>query len=553
MATRSILINYAGYPFTPSSLMPDNGLANLAGALINAGHETLILDYGTVNTIRRLYPLEISKKTAPIYHKHFCQHEKKVRKSAVDLLRLMFLNKKLEKFQEKVVSAISNEIIKKIKEFRPNFIGFKLWTGDGFTGSIKIAQNIKRAYPSLRIYAGGPHVDIFGTHIFSTTNLFDALVRAEGEEVILSLTEHCIGKIELSKIPNIIYKDGVQVKINEIKWINDLNSLPFPVYDERIYPSMEGNQKIKIIVIDESRGCPYGCAFCIQPVRSGCKTRLKSPQRVVDEISRIVSSLGITTFRYAGSATPLRHAVNIAQLILKEGLNITYSAFGHIEHSCDDDYLTLRRSGCRSIFFGIESGSREILSKGFEKKIDPELTRRELKACRKAGIFTIGSIIFPSPFESDETEKETLDLLLDAKPNSVPVQFPGIIPGTRWRLYPEKYNFQINTNNYEEKLMNYKIKLLYPPRYWSSLPYHVNNMGYRQFMQKSEEFAQKVELAGMPTNIADELVLMALKCGYQGKEKVFRDELRYSFAAGDIEFISHLVDEINCSTTTKSL
>jgi len=27
------LVNYAGYPFAPNSLMPDNGMANLAGAL----------------------------------------------------------------------------------------------------------------------------------------------------------------------------------------------------------------------------------------------------------------------------------------------------------------------------------------------------------------------------------------------------------------------------------------------------------------------------------------------------------------------------------------
>ena len=29
-----ILINYSGYPYTPSSMMPDNGLANLAGSLL---------------------------------------------------------------------------------------------------------------------------------------------------------------------------------------------------------------------------------------------------------------------------------------------------------------------------------------------------------------------------------------------------------------------------------------------------------------------------------------------------------------------------------------
>jgi hypothetical protein len=39
---RGLLISYPGCPYTPSSLLPDNRLANLAGALIEAGHEVLV-------------------------------------------------------------------------------------------------------------------------------------------------------------------------------------------------------------------------------------------------------------------------------------------------------------------------------------------------------------------------------------------------------------------------------------------------------------------------------------------------------------------------------
>ena len=67
MTTSSLLISYAGYPFTPSSLMPDNGLANLAGALIADGHRTRILDYGTVGMVEELYPPPLSRKARRIY------------------------------------------------------------------------------------------------------------------------------------------------------------------------------------------------------------------------------------------------------------------------------------------------------------------------------------------------------------------------------------------------------------------------------------------------------------------------------------------------------
>ena len=60
------LINYAGYPYTPSSLCPDNGLGLLAAVLQEAGHHARILDYGTLDTMRRLYPEELSRQAAPV-------------------------------------------------------------------------------------------------------------------------------------------------------------------------------------------------------------------------------------------------------------------------------------------------------------------------------------------------------------------------------------------------------------------------------------------------------------------------------------------------------
>ena len=161
MSTRSILISYAGYPYTPSSLMPDNGLANLAGALIEAGHKTLILDYGAIDTMRRLYPPWISAKSRPIYQRLLDGSGKAPGVSFKDALSLKYLNYKLERHQKRVVSEIADEIAGKIRELRPDFIGFKLWNGDGFTGSIAIAERMRREFPSLKIFAGGPQVEIF--------------------------------------------------------------------------------------------------------------------------------------------------------------------------------------------------------------------------------------------------------------------------------------------------------------------------------------------------------------------------------------------------------
>ena len=64
---RGILVSYGGYPYTTSSLMPDNGLANLLGSLFQSGHSGIAMDYGTVDTIRRLVPAEISGQLKELY------------------------------------------------------------------------------------------------------------------------------------------------------------------------------------------------------------------------------------------------------------------------------------------------------------------------------------------------------------------------------------------------------------------------------------------------------------------------------------------------------
>jgi len=114
MATRSILISYAGYPYTPSSLMPDNGLANLAGALISAGHDPLVLDYGTVNTIKRLYPEPLSQKAKKFCEKVFGDPDQKYKSTLKDFLFLKYLDRQLTQHQEIQIHRIAEEICQKI-------------------------------------------------------------------------------------------------------------------------------------------------------------------------------------------------------------------------------------------------------------------------------------------------------------------------------------------------------------------------------------------------------------------------------------------------------
>ena len=306
--------------------------------MLEAGHETLILDYSTVDTIKRMVPQKLRATLADAYEDFLSDMRADGKLSEKTSNRLIELDGKLEQHREGEFIRIADEIINKIEEVNADFIGFKLWTGDGFYGSEKIARYIRGKYPDLKIFAGGPHVDWFKENILHYTDIFDAIAYGEGEETINLLAEYVEGKRKLSDVPNLIYKQNVEnsdedvgeIKFTDLKRGEDLNLLPDPIYDDEIYPTMKGNQKIKFIMIDESRGCPNACHFCIHPIKSGNRWRLRDVTKIVDLMERLGSKLDTNAFRFAGSNTPAHLKNELALEITRRGLKVRYASFGHV-------------------------------------------------------------------------------------------------------------------------------------------------------------------------------------------------------------------------------
>ena len=542
---RMMLISYAGYPFAPGSLMPDNGLANLAGALIENGHEVLILDFGTIETLKRLYPPRLARSAFSYAQKVF--GDTGYRPGPRDYLFLRLLEYRLRHHQEAEIHLISREVVGMVKSFQPHVVGFKLWTGDGFTGSLLIARELKKTFPSISICAGGPHVDLFRNLIFEKAPFFDVLVFGDGEETIVQLVEKLVADTSPTGIPNLIYRDGAGVKTTELRWIERLDDLPEPIYDPEVYPSMAGDEKIKIITVDESRGCFMGCYFCCHSRKSGARLRIRKPDNFVSLLERLKKSGRFRTFRYAGSSTPTKFARRVAEDLLKRGLGIDYSMFGNVRISRGEDFEVLRKSGCRAIFFGLESGDQEILIRGLGKNFKVEKAESVLTACRDSGIFTIASVIFPAPFESDTSRRNTLEFLSRVKPDSVIVTFPLLAPTTDWWKEPERFGFTVKSPNIAKDAMNYKIKWLFPPRFWKPLPYKLNGKGFRKFTRETTEFTRQLKASGLLIGMSDDLALMAHLGGYKSNKGDFLDMVRMIYFSGQWERALELNRAVNAA------
>ena len=143
----------------------------------------------------------------------------------------------------------------------------------------------------------------------------------------------------------------------------DVNAAPFParhLLDNSIYYSFISKYRNFSCFIT-SRGCPYKCIFCEQ----GSKAfRARTPQNVCDELELCVKEQGIRELDFFDSSFTIRkdRVIAICEEIERRKLDIVWAARTRVDCISDDVLKAMRRAGCTRIYYGIESGNREVLS-----------------------------------------------------------------------------------------------------------------------------------------------------------------------------------------------
>ena len=153
--------------------------------------------------------------------------------------------------------AIWDEVVQKILEFEPEWVGYTSYTANISAIDI-ISQRVRSATPRIRQVIGGTHATL-DKQVLAKLPAIDFSVSREGEAVMLDLVS---GKSPAS-IKGVASR-GPSGKIihNGDAEVLDVDSLPFPDREHFWGLSPEQSAGVDVSYVVTIRGCPYRCNYC---------------------------------------------------------------------------------------------------------------------------------------------------------------------------------------------------------------------------------------------------------------------------------------------------
>jgi len=296
-----------------------------------------------------------------------------------------------------------DKLVKKIEEFKPDFLGVTS-ASKQIAVAYNLIANLKEQF-QIPIIIGGAHASTTKGQVLKECQA-DFAVIGEGEYPLLELIEDKAPP----EILGLAWRHDSQIIENSKRPFMssaELNQLPFPAYDK----SPLGEYLDNKIPILSSRGCPYGCTYCAVKLVMGNRFRPRSAQNVVDEIAYWYDK-GYTYFGFNDDnfTNDMQRAEEICDLILNRSLKIRWELRNGIRANRINKALArkMKQAGCFFVAFGVESANQEVLNQ-MRKGIKIQQVIDAVAIAKTEGFRINLPFIVGMPGSTYDTFKESLD------------------------------------------------------------------------------------------------------------------------------------------------
>ena len=305
----------------------------------------------------------------------------------------------------------------------------------GLTGMTPVIDTTIRAAGICRPHArllmlGGAHATAMRTLVFEQMPELDMAIIGEGEETFVELLAALDSGAAPQEVRGVLLKDGSFG--GERPLIKDVNTIAFPArhmlpQDNYRYPLCD---ELPFTTIISSRGCPFGCTFCDKSV-FGTKWRARSADNVLAEIDKVVAEDGVRSIVFYDDLFTLDNdrLQRICHGLIDRDYGISWKAEGRVDIIDEESLRLMRKAGCDTIAYGVETANQHGLDY-LRKKTTPAMVRKAFAATRRAGIRTMGYFILGIPVETYDDALRTIDFASEIKADYAQFSVLSPIRGT---------------------------------------------------------------------------------------------------------------------------
>ncbi len=283
-----------------------------------------------------------------------------------------------------------------------------------------------------RIIVGGPHATYFHKTVLEECPAIDVAIRHEFDTKIAGVVSNLR---DLRGVSGITYRNGPEILDNgDGEMATDLDGIPFP--DRDVIPwqwYLEAwYSRRPFMNMMTSRGCPYHCSFCLWPqTMYGHKQRFRSIDNVISEICLLVEKYGVRELNIDDGTftTDRTRVIEFCRKLRRRKFDLIWTCNGRVD-TLDGEMLSeMKRSGCKMIRLGVESGSQEVLDR-IKKGLTLKQIEDGVRLVKKHGIQALGGFMFGFPYDSRESVEKTLEFAKRLSPDQVQFSIAMCYPGT---------------------------------------------------------------------------------------------------------------------------
>ena len=305
---------------------------------------------------------------------------------------------------------------KMIEEIQPDFYGAS-FTSYGAPVTYKLINELKARFPQLRVICGGAHTSAAPQDVLEKSAT-DICVVGEGEKTLLEIVTQEDYPYGLQDIRGIAYRtgDGRLRHTPPRPLMDNIDDVPHPSRDlvnDRDYAGLSHRKARPNAEMIVTRGCPYRCVFCANPVfrGEGPKYRGRSPQSIAEEAEQLYQ-LGYREIYLHSDELNVRldWSIEVCQALAALGHRDLYFQTNlRVTPMSENFAYWLKEANFWMVRFGIESASQRVLV-GIKKKMSRLQTEHACELVARQGIKVYGYFMMFQFWERDgEFQYETAE------------------------------------------------------------------------------------------------------------------------------------------------